>query len=299
MEKICVHPLDEVYKRALNDFGYQELWDAVKKTNPNGGIDNGRSFEEVIKIHRDLDKLDLFDDPGTGPDLQERIEAKINRFKRIINPFKKPIRILDLGCGKGYFAQTCAQRYGKNVDVHGLDIVRYGEWQTEENLTYHLGHVQGISTYFPQEKFDLIVDTFGIKYAEDQKLVLEQVVDLLSKQGEFMGFINFQDFARKSGITPDQFLEQLYSSGKVAKVESKFNSKDLQSAIEGQETGVSSHMGPSYFNRKVDYAPIYWIHIVKSGKRENRITRFPVQWEDYYAKKLEEFKQKERASSTA
>ena len=107
----------------------------------------------------------------------------ILRFKTYLAK-KDKVRILDIGCGNGFFTNMLAQ--GGN-DVVGLDVnltelLQAAEAFPSKNITWY--YIDILTEKLPEEKFDLITFCASFHYFKDPKLLLQICRSLLKPKGE-------------------------------------------------------------------------------------------------------------------
>ena len=95
------------------------------------------------------------------------------------------IKVLDLGCGTGYFSKILSDLVGPEGTVVGIDpdeerlkVAR--EKHTASNLKY----LNGIAENIPGTDYDLVFSNHVIHWCKDKDLVFKQVHKSLKKGGE-------------------------------------------------------------------------------------------------------------------
>ena len=124
---------------------------------------------------------------------------------------KKGMKILDLGCGTGYFSKTFADLVGPDGQVVGVDpdgerikvaLRKY----TASNLEYIEGGIKKIS----DSDFDIVFANHVFHWIKDKDLVLKQVSHCLKKGGRYalLGLSYSTLFAYVSVNSESQELKQ-------------------------------------------------------------------------------------------
>ncbi len=114
-------------------------------------------------------------------------EQSSSRFLKYLNGIDKPITILDIGCGNGWFSNAMASVSSKNRVV-GLDInVSELEQATrvfkKDNLDFVYANLFELNDEFDSQ-FDLIVLNASIQYFKDLIGLMKLISRFLKPQGE-------------------------------------------------------------------------------------------------------------------
>lgn len=118
-----------------------------------GFLDPRPTREEVAKLYDQEYFAEQYDkgiDPNTAA-FRKRLSQELHRV-RFFRGIKRKGRVLDIGCGNGYFLAACRD---KGYDVQGLDI---SEWIVHYALNTH-----GISmTTGEVDEVDLALESFDV-----------------------------------------------------------------------------------------------------------------------------------------
>lgn len=117
-------------------------------------------------------------DPSS-PEFYKRLRSEDHRL-RFIRPIKRSGRLLDIGCGYGYFLAAIRSR---GYEVRGLDL---SEWagtyaRGKLGIDVSLGSIQ--EGVFSKESFDIITMWHLLEHTPDPNLVLRQAREWLKKGG--------------------------------------------------------------------------------------------------------------------
>jgi malonyl-CoA O-methyltransferase len=97
------------------------------------------------------------------------------------------LRILDLGCGTGWFARKFQQRY-PGSHVTGIDLspgmIDYAKSLNDSTITWLVADATQLP--LPDSEFDLIFSNLMIQWCENPELVLRECRRLLKPQGRLM-----------------------------------------------------------------------------------------------------------------
>ncbi|MDX2222943.1 MAG: class I SAM-dependent methyltransferase [Rhodospirillaceae bacterium] len=103
----------------------------------------------------------LYSMGGLGPDLDDQGRTLIKWLKAKFPDFK-PRRVLDLGCTVGHSTLPYCDAFGKNVEVHAIDVaapcLRYGHARAVAmGKDVHFRQANAETLPFPDAHFDLVV----------------------------------------------------------------------------------------------------------------------------------------------
>jgi len=118
----------------------------------------------------------LREEPKTTKEIEEGINKNIGRAEEIVSQFGNKGKLLDIGCGAGFFI-TCLKRY--DWDVSGIDI---SEWATEFarnklKLNVFTGTVEEIEF---DDKFDVITMYHFLEHLPDPVGSLKKVSEIIN-----------------------------------------------------------------------------------------------------------------------
>jgi SAM-dependent methyltransferase len=110
--------------------------------------------------------------------------ASLQRLTQYLNRLPRPIRILDLGCGNGWFSRHLSAL--RDVDVWGADrnlveLTQAARLFPRPNLLFLSGDI--FQSPFPAEAFDIILLTSVVQYFPDLGALVGQLRSLLRPQG--------------------------------------------------------------------------------------------------------------------
>jgi 2-polyprenyl-3-methyl-5-hydroxy-6-metoxy-1,4-benzoquinol methylase len=136
----------------------------------------------------ELDKLysrDYFQSHYNSPlalssaQMKKRLRQEDHRL-RFIRKFKTAGKILDIGCGRGYFLLACRQAGYK---VEGIDIsdAAADYVMAELKIRVNIGQIDQIT--FPAGSFDIVTMWHSLEHAADPDLHLQSAEKWLKKNG--------------------------------------------------------------------------------------------------------------------
>ncbi len=124
-------------------------------------------------------KRGIIQESQTKEGIEEEINKNIGRAEEIVKQFGKEGKLLDIGCGAGFFI-ACLKRYG--WDVRGIDI---SEWATNfarEKLDLHvlMGSIEDVEI---SDQFDVITMYHILEHLSHPLQSLKKVSEKLSNDG--------------------------------------------------------------------------------------------------------------------
>jgi ubiquinone/menaquinone biosynthesis C-methylase UbiE len=136
-----------------------------------------------------------------------------------------PTRILDLGCGEGYFTWKLAKE--TEAQISGIDLserlIRIGQEKEAQNslgIDYHIGNMLDLSK-FEDEGFDLATAAFSFHYLhpDDNQRFYEEVSRIIKSRGHFViGTVNPRTrWQMENALYPEQTTTYEQDEGKVFK----------------------------------------------------------------------------------
>ena len=130
----------------------------------------------------DKENPDQAEDYDKGSSTQKKDGHKL---LEIVAP-EKSIKILDLGCGTGYFSKVLADLVGPDGQVVGVDpdgkrIKLAKEKYAASNVVYLEGDIGKIS----DTDYDMVFSNYVLHWIKDIDLLLKQACQCLKKGGRF------------------------------------------------------------------------------------------------------------------
>jgi SAM-dependent methyltransferase len=122
---------------------------------------------------------------GTYVDVEARMEAdfptKVAMAKRFA-PMSGTIRLLDVGCGKGYFARAALDA---GIEAEGCDLSDNGVKHAVEKLGVKAcaGHIAELKHSIGLEKFDVVTFWATVEHLPDPISVMRDLRDVLKPGG--------------------------------------------------------------------------------------------------------------------
>lgn len=126
---------------------------------------------------RDLDEyhaiLPRFQDKRATDLISEKIAQGID-----------PVRVLDIGCGRGIFLRQISSIYPQ-VEAYGISAYNFSETDMHSpvKIHYEVGDAHNLARILRGIRFDLIVSVFAMNYMIDPLAVLKQAYHLLRERG--------------------------------------------------------------------------------------------------------------------
>lgn len=149
----------------------QKGWTVYKCSSCGlGFLDPRPSQEELTALYRDSYFVGHYDEgvlPGTEA-MRKRLSQEQHRIK-FIKPYKKQGRILDIGCGRGYFLMACRER---GFDVQGFDVSEEGAAYVRKILGIPV-KTGMLEEAFEDSSFDVITMWHSLEHTSDPAKYLE------------------------------------------------------------------------------------------------------------------------------
>lgn len=145
-----------------------------------GMLDPIPSQEELAALYRDAYFVEHYDKgavPGTEA-MRKRLSQEGHRIK-FFRLFKNKGRVLDIGCGRGYFLMACRER---GFDVQGFDVSEEGAAYVREilGIPVQTGVLDGA---FEGGSFDVVTMWHSLEHTSDPAKYLELAKHWLRPDG--------------------------------------------------------------------------------------------------------------------
>jgi 2-polyprenyl-3-methyl-5-hydroxy-6-metoxy-1,4-benzoquinol methylase len=189
---------------------------------------------DVLNFYKQL-PFNLRSSPNSH--IEEIKKNPVTAYPVIIPHLKKNIRVLEVGCGVGWLANSMAYHYGSNVtaiDFNNVAIERANE----------VKHILGTSCdfqqcdlfeYMPSTKFDMVVSIGVLHHTDNAIFGLEHIFQNCLKPGGYALIGLYHKYGRKPFI--DHFMAMKQKGAKESEL--LFEYKRLHSTI-GDEVQLNS-----------------------------------------------------------
>lgn len=134
-----------------------------------------------------------------------------NRFINYLKRKNKPLRILEIGCGNGWFSHlmsTVEKTQVTGLDVTIVELEQAAKVFDKENLRFVYADLFE-KTQLNEEKFDVIVFNSSLQYFENLNELLKIVSNLLSENGEIHSidspFYNYSEIEKAKERTQNYY----------------------------------------------------------------------------------------------
>jgi 2-polyprenyl-3-methyl-5-hydroxy-6-metoxy-1,4-benzoquinol methylase len=104
-----------------------------------------------------------------SPEMKQRLKQEKHRV-RFFRKLKKSGKVLDIGCGRGYFLLACQKR---GYEVEGIDISTDASIYVSKELKIpvHVGDVNSIN--LPEKSFDVITMWHSLEHTVDPNVYMQ------------------------------------------------------------------------------------------------------------------------------
>jgi len=160
----------------------KESWQVYRCTECNlGFLDPRPSEADLQKLYQNEYFNENYDggiEPGTDQ-FKKRLSGEDHRV-RFIRSVKPSGRLLDIGCGYGYFPAACRE---SGYDVQGMDISDWAARYAIErlNIPVTIGQLEHVS--LPPEYFDIITMWHFLEHTRNPVQTLLRAKQWLKKDG--------------------------------------------------------------------------------------------------------------------
>lgn len=146
-----------------------------------GFLDPRPSKKDLETLYTEKYFADQYDtgiEPDT-PEFKRRLSQESHRI-RFFSNIKQRGRVLDIGCGNGYFLAACQNR---DYDVQGLDISDWAvQYATQKlGLSVKTGEINTVK--LPSHSFDIITMWHFLEHTKNPLQTLLEVKNWLKKDG--------------------------------------------------------------------------------------------------------------------
>ncbi len=143
-----------------------------------------REKEKRVLNIEEIRKLPFVESESADYDLWRTRRHNINRFLKYLAQKNKPLKILDVGCGNGFFTNLMQKQghFVTGLDVNIVELNQAVEAFGSSNITWVYGDI--LSDNLPENKFDVITFCCSFQYFEYPKQLLSLCKELLYPGGE-------------------------------------------------------------------------------------------------------------------
>jgi SAM-dependent methyltransferase len=139
--------------------------------------------------HRLLDDATVARLPNIGKDHPKHKEwqaraASFKRFQRMMNATKRPLEILEVGCGNGWGCAALARNpllHVSGVDVNAHELEQAARLFQKPNLQFYYGDI--FEDIFPAGSFDIILLNAAVQYFPDFAGLIRRLFYFLKDDG--------------------------------------------------------------------------------------------------------------------
>ena len=146
-----------------------------------GVLDPRPSREDLEALYDDNYAESHFSEGGEpgSPRFRKRIGLESHRI-RFFRPFKKKGRVLDIGCGYGYFLAACRER---GYEVWGIDLSESAARHAGERLDLPVSVGELTDVKLPPSRFDVVTMWHFLEHCTDPKQAILTATGWLKADG--------------------------------------------------------------------------------------------------------------------
>ena len=147
-----------------------------------GFLDPRPSKEDIVRLYDKEYCEDQFVEGGEAdsPEFKKRLSLETHRIK-FFRRKKGKGRVLDVGCGYGYFLASCRNNYG--YDVQGLDISGWAAQHAAEKLGLSITVGEMDEVKLEPHNFDVITMWHFLEHMPNPREAIVKVSGWLKKDG--------------------------------------------------------------------------------------------------------------------
>jgi len=107
---------------------------------------------------------------------------------------KKGVKVLDLGCGTGYFSRRFFAKGASVVGVDlGKDLIEVAKKRSDKGIEYHVGSADDLK-FLTDRSFDVVVIVLALQNMENSLKVLQECSRVLKEGGKVFLVLNHPAF---------------------------------------------------------------------------------------------------------
>jgi 2-polyprenyl-3-methyl-5-hydroxy-6-metoxy-1,4-benzoquinol methylase len=160
----------------------RDCWKIYRCTSCGLGILDPRPTKEELKGLYGREYFATQYDEGADPESPEfkKWLSLLEHRVRFFRNKKRKGRLLDIGCGNGYFLALCRS---KGYDVQGIDISQWvAKYATQRlGLDVRIGEIDDVD--LPLQYFDIITMWHTLEHTPDPRRAMEKVRNWLKEDG--------------------------------------------------------------------------------------------------------------------
>ena len=204
--------------------------------------------------------------PYVSPDNPNFNEWRIrkrsaNRFLKYLSHKKNIHRILEIGCGNGWFSNLIANKF-PSISVIGLDINDFELEQANntfqrENLTFVYGDIFELNSNVFEHEFDFVVFNASIQYFNDFDKVISKVKSFLKPNGE-IHIIDSPFYNERNIITAKQRTFDYYNKLGFPEMAKNYFHHRIDNVVDFEVLYHPKKIGLSRIFKGID-SPFMWL----------------------------------------
>lgn len=115
---------------------------------------------------------------------QARFKFILNEIQRLLKIKKNATKLIDLGCGDGYWLKQLENKRISHLNLEGIDYNEIRIKRAKKILSPEIKlHINDLNSYQPTEKFDIVLCTHVIEHIPDDTAFLKSIKKILKTKG--------------------------------------------------------------------------------------------------------------------
>jgi ubiquinone/menaquinone biosynthesis C-methylase UbiE len=186
------------------------------------------------------------------------------RFKKYLKAKSENLKIVDLGCGNGWFSSNLSKNSNHNifcVDVNLTELNQGARVFKSEKLKFIYANI--FTADLPKQFFDLIILNASVQYFPDIKKLLRRLCEIITSTGE-IHIIDSPFYSKNESVKAKKRTEDYYSSINFPEMSKHYHHhsyeilSEFNSKIHYDTSPIKNKLGKLFL---IKDSPFPWIEI--------------------------------------